>query len=137
MTTQYKTLNHCKYLCQYHIIWCPKFRFSVIKDDIEIELKQILEDISKKYDYEIFEIETMPDHIHIFIGIKPTVAPTDVVRTLKSISSIELFKKFPKLKQFYSKCGSLWSKGYFVSTIGKVSEETIRKYIQEQKNENQ
>lgn len=136
MTNQYKTLNHCKYLCQYHIIWCPKFRFSVIKDNIESELKNVLLEIAKKYDYEIFEIEAMPDHIHLFIGIKPTVAPTDVIRTLKSISAIELFKKFPKLKKFYAKCGSLWSKGYFVSTIGKVSEETIRRYIQEQKNEN-
>ena len=133
---QYKTASHCQYLCQYHIIWCPKFRFEVIKDNIEIELKIILAEIAKKYDYEILEIETMSDHIHLFIGIKPTVAPTDVVRTLKSISAIELFKKFPKLKKFYSRCGSLWSKGYFVSTIGKVSEETIRKYIQEQKNEN-
>jgi len=81
-------------------------------------------------------MEVMPDHIHIFIGTKPTVAPMDVIRTLKSVSAIELFKKYPKLKQFYSRCGSLWSKGYFVSTIGKLSEETIRKYIQEQKNEN-
>ena len=54
---------------------------------------------------------------------------------MKSISAIEPFKRFPKLKQFYGRCGSLWSKGYFVSTVGKVSEETIRKYIQEQKNE--
>ena len=137
MTNQYKTLNHGKYLCQYHIIWCPKFRFSVIKDNIEITLKSVLQNIADKYEYEIFEMEVMSDHIHIFIGIKPTVAPTDVIRTLKSISAIELFKKFPKLKQFYSRCGSLWSKGYFVSTIGKVSEETIRKYIQEQKNDSQ
>ena len=135
MTNPYKTLNHCKYLCQYHIIWCPKFRFSVIKDNIETELKNILLEIAKRYDYEIFEIETMPDHIHLFIGVNPTVAPTDVIRTLKSISAIELFKKFPKLKKFYSRCGSLWSKGYFVSTIGRVSEASIRKYIQEQKNE--
>ena len=133
MTNPYKTLNHCKYLCQYHIIWCPKFRFSVIKDNIEIELKQILHNIAKKYEYEIFEMETMPDHIHIFVGIKPTVAPTDVVRAMKSISAIELFKKFPKLRQFYGTCGSLWSKGYFVSTIGNVSEASIRRYIQEQK----
>lgn len=135
MTNPYKTLNHCKYLCQYHIIWCPKFRFSVIKDNIETVLKEILQDIAKRYDYEIFEMEAMPDHIHIFIGTKPTVAPTDVVRTMKSISAIELFKRFPKLKQFYGRCGSLWSKGYFVSTIGNVSEASIRKYIQEQKNE--
>jgi len=105
----------------------------VIKDNVETALKEILQNIAVNYEYEIFEMETMPDHIHIFIGTKPTVAPTDVVRTMKSISAIELFKRFPKLKQFYGRCGSLWSKGYFVSTIGNVSEASIRKYIQEQK----
>ena len=73
----------------------------------------------------------MPDHIHVFISVKPTISPTDIVRTLKSITAVQLFKEFPVLKKFYSRCGSLWSKGYFVSTIGKVSAETIQKHIQE------
>ena len=75
----------------------------------------------------------MPDHIHIFLSAKPTVAPTDIVRTLKSISAIKLFKEYPKLKKFYARCGSLWSKGYLVSTIGNVSSHTIKRYIQNQK----
>ena len=132
--TQYKHLSHCKYLCQYHLIWCPKFRFDVLKGEVEVSLKRILTEIATKYDYEILEMEVMSDHVHIFIGAKPTVAPTDIVRTLKSISAIELFKEFPSLKRFYSRCGSLWSPGKFISTIGKVSEATIRKYIQDQKN---
>lgn len=131
--SEYNTLNHCKFLLQYHIIWCPKFRFPVLQNDIEIALKKVLYQISNTYQYEIKELEIMPDHIHLFISTKPTVAPSDVVRTLKSISAIELFKLFPDLKKFYVRCGSLWSKGYFASTIGKVSEETVKRYIQEQK----
>ena len=75
----------------------------------------------------------MPDHIHIFVDVPVSVAPCDVVRTLKSISAIELFKAFPKLKQFYAKCGVLWSRGYFISTVGHISEATVVKYIEEQK----
>jgi putative transposase len=56
------------------------------------------------------------------MGAKPTVAPIDMIRTIKSITAIQLFKKFPDLKDFYRKCGKLWSRGSFVSTIGKVSE---------------
>lgn len=129
----YKSLNHCKYLVQYHLVWCPKFRYSVLKDNIEESLRRILAEVCKKYQYEIIELEVMPDHIHVFISVKPTISPTDIVRTLKSITAVQLFKEFPVLKKFYSRCGSLWSKGYFVSTIGKVSAETIQKYIQEQK----
>ena len=132
MMSNYNSLNHCKYLVQYHIIWCPKFRFKVLTDDVCEHLKNILVGICSKYQYEIRALEVMPDHIHIFVATKPTVAPTDVVRTLKSISTIELFKCFPALKKFYGRCGSLWSKGYFVSSVGNVSEETIKHYIESQ-----
>ena len=62
----------------------------------------------------------MPDHIHIFVDVPQTAALCDVVRTLKSINAIELFKVFPQLIQFYAGCGILWSRGYFVSTVIKV-----------------
>jgi putative transposase len=96
-------------------------------------LKEILIDVANRYEYEIIQMEVMPDHIHIFVGVKPTVAPTDIVRVFKSITAVELFKKYPKLKSFYSRCGSLWSVGKFISTIGNVSAETIKKYIADQK----
>ena len=132
MNNNYKSLSQCKYLVQYHLVWCPKFRFEVINGNIKKSLENILGNICNKYQYEILELEVMSDHIHIFLSAKPTVAPTDIVRTLKSISAIELFKKYPKLKKFYARCGSLWSKGYFVSTIGNVSSQTIKRYIQNQ-----
>ena len=120
----------------YHLIWCPKFRYNVLTEKVDKDLREILFEISKEYGYTIKEMEIMPDHIHLFISTKPTVAPADVARTLKSISVIRLFKNNPSLKKFYSRCGSLWSKGYFASTIGKISEETVRKYIQDQKKKN-
>ena len=130
---QYHSASHCKYLIQYHIIWCPKFRFSVLKGDVGDKLKQILQKICDDYNYYVKALEVMPDHIHIFVDVPQTVAPYDVVRTLKSISAIELFKVYPKLKQFYVRCGVLWSRGYFVSTVGHISEATVIKYIKEQK----
>ena len=132
---KYHSASHCKYLIQYHIIRCPKFIFPVLKGNVKDALKQILQKICNDYNYHIKSLEVMPDHIHIFIDVPQTVAPCDVVRTLKSISAIELFKVFPKLKQFYSKCGVLWSRGYFVSTVGHISEATVIKYIEEQKDD--
>ena len=129
----YHSASHCKYLIQYHIIWCPEFRFSVLKGNVEETLKQILQKICDDYNYHVKALEVMPDHIHIFIDVPQTVAPCDVVRTLKSISAIELFKAFPELKQFYARCGVLWSRGYFVSTVGHISEAAVIKYIEDQK----
>ena len=130
---QYHNASHCKYLVQYHIIWCPKFRYSVLDYGVDIALKRILRDICKKYHYTIKALEVMPDHIHIFVDCPQTVAPCDIVRTLKSISAIELFKTYPQLKKFYSRCGVLWSRGYFISSIGHISESVVKKYIEEQK----
>lgn len=130
---QYHSASHSKYLIQYHIIWCPKFRFSVLQKGIDTTLKHILEDICNKYEYKIKALEVMPDHIHIFVDVPQTVAPCDVVRTLKSISAIELLKAYPALKRFYAKCGVLWSRGYFISSVGHISEATVIKYIEEQK----
>ena len=88
---QYHSASLYKYLIQYHIIWCPKFRFSVLQGNVDATLKQILQKICDDFGYKIKALEVMPDHIHIFVDVPQTVAPCDVVRTLKSISAIELF----------------------------------------------
>ena len=133
MDEQYHSASHCKYLIQYHIIWCPKFRFAVLKGDVESKLKEILQQICEKYHYQIKALEVMPDHIHIFVDCPQTVAPCDIARTLKSISAIQMFRAFPSLKRFYARCGVLWSSGYFISTVGHISESTVIRYIEKQK----
>ena len=133
MDEQYHSASHCKYLIQYHIIWCPKFRFAVLKGDVESKLKEILQQICEKYHYQIKALEIMPDHIHIFVDCPQTVAPCDIARTLKSISAIQMFRAFPSLKRFYARCGVLWSSRYFISTVGHISESTVIRYIEEQK----
>lgn len=106
----------------------------MLQGNVEAMLKQILQKICDDYGYKIKALEVMPNHIHIFVDVPQTIAPCDVVRTLKSISAIELFKSFPDLKQFYARCGVLWSREYFISTVGHISEDTVIKYIEEQKN---
>ena len=64
---QYHSASHCKYLIQYHIIWCPKFRFSVLQGNADAALRQILQKICDDYNYHVKALEIMPDHIHIFV----------------------------------------------------------------------
>ena len=98
-------------------------------------LKKILSEVCDAYGYIIKALEVMPDHIHIFVDCPVTTAPCDVVRTLKSMSAIQLLKAYPELKRFYARCGKLWSNGYFISSVGHISEAAIKKYIEEQKND--
>ena len=128
-----KTTKHSAYNINYHIVFCPKYRHSVLKGDIEVYLKRLLKNICNHYEYDLLEIETMPDHVHLFVSAKPTVAPVTIVKALKSISAIWIFKKFPYLKRQKFWGSGLWSKGYYVGTAGTVTAETIRKYIENQK----
>ena len=77
-------------------------------------------------------LEIMPDHIHLFVDIPYTVSPAEAVRTLKSISARKLLEEFPDLRAFYSRRKVLWSRGTFVSSVGIVSEETVKQYINSQ-----
>jgi len=75
-------------------------------------------------------VEIKPDHVHIFVkGVEPKYAPSDVVKYLKGVSGLSLFKKFPKLREVFRN-GRIWSRSYYVGTAGEVSAETIRRYIE-------
>ena len=124
---------HCTYLTQYHIIWCPKFRYPVLSDGRDVLCKNILLDVCREHSILVKAIEVMPDHIHLFVDVPHTMAPSETVRVLKSISAIRMLEGDPQLRWFYSRCKVLWSRGSFISTIGYISEETVTKYIEGQK----
>lgn len=132
MDSKYTSGAHCVYLLQYHIIWCPKYRFSVLVNGTDEILKRILNSICERHKFKIKALEVMPDHIHIFLSAPQTIAPCDIARILKMESAKRLFAEVPGLRKRYWK-NQLWSRSYFVSTVGYISEETVMKYIEAQK----
>lgn len=114
----------------YHFVWCPKYRRKVITGKIEKRLRQLLEQKTAEIGCKIIALETMPDHLHIFLQATPTVAPNRLVAALKGHTSRVLRQEFPELT---SRLPSLWTRSYFVSTHGHVSAEAIKKYVEGQK----
>lgn len=119
------------YKNQYHIIFCPKYRRKVLINGIDGRLKEILYDIAEEIDVEIKALEVMPDHVHMFIEFDPRINLHNVVKRLKGRSSHILREEYPSLKK---KLPSLWTRSYFSCTIGHISEETIKQYVESQKN---
>ena len=80
----------------------------------------------------------MPDHIHLFVGARPTHNPANIVKRLKGNTSIQLRRVFPQIKYlgFKEHYGSgfknLWARGYYCGSAGHVSQEQVKRYIQEQ-----
>lgn len=114
-------------------MFCPKYRHSIFENELEHEVQKLIKSIAFNYNFEVLEQEIMPDHIHLFISAPPTIAPTQIVKILKSVSANEIFKAFPHLKKTKFGGSGLWSKGYYIGTASAVSSEIIKKYIQEQK----
>ena len=114
----------------YHFVWCPKYRRKVIIGAVEKRLRELLAEKSQELNCEILALETMPDHVHIFIQATPLLAPNRIVAGLKGYTSRKLREEFPHLT---SSMSTLWTRSYFVSTHGHVSSEAIKKYIEEQK----
>jgi putative transposase len=123
-----RSLNHSVYQHQYHLVWGTKYRRKYIKDYVKADLLKIIFSLVKKYPTLYIErINTDEDHIHIMMEIPPDVAVATVVKKIKWITSIRLKKKYKFIRRIYIS-GSIWSVGYFSSTIG-LNEEQIRKYI--------
>jgi len=115
----------------YHIIWTPKYRRKVLVNGVDVRLKEILIEKSKQIELEIASIEVMPDHVHLFVKTNPSSCPQWIVNQLKGYSSRKLREEFPQLKK---KLPCLWTRSYYVESVGNISESTIQTYIENQKN---
>ena len=126
----YKSSEHLFYSCQYHVIFCPKYRKPIIKGEIEKRLKEILNEVANEHDFQIVEMETMPDHVHMIVDCNPRFGIIECVKKMKSVSARTLRSEFPKLTTSMS---NLWTRSAFISTVGSVSLEVVKQYIANQK----
>jgi putative transposase len=120
--------GHTVHLVVYHIIWCPKRRRKVLVGPIRNRLEQIIREVAVEHDWTVIELAIQPDHVHLFIRANPRTLPSDIPRLMKGRSSRYLRDEFLQLR----KLPSLWTRSYFLSTAGNVSQETIRQYIERQ-----
>ena len=95
---KYKSNNNIVYKCTYHIVWCPKYRRKVLINEVEIRLKEIIQEVAKELRIEIIEMETDKDHIHILADIDPQFGVMNFVKKAKGRSSRLLRDEFPHLR---------------------------------------
>jgi len=117
------------FLIQYHLVWCPKRRKPVLVGEVKERLEQIIYQVADELGIKVLEVAINPDHIHLFVSAYPTIPVHKIVKRIKGRSSNILRREFPELL----KLPSLWTRSYYVSTIGAVSKEAIEKYIEAQK----
>ena len=126
----YKSNRNVYYSCQYHVVWCPKYRRKVLIEGIAERLRQIIAEVCQEHQAEIVQLEVLPDHVHLLVECDPQFGIHRLVRLLKGRSSRLLRQEFPVLKR---KLPTLWTNSYFINTIGGAPLSAIKHYIENQK----
>lgn len=126
----YHTDHSIVYSCQYHVIFCPKYRRKVLTGEIVEPMKAMVLAKQQDYGYTVIEMEIMPDQVHLLLDVDPRVGVNTVVGKIKGYTSHELREKFPWLKK---RLPTLWTRSKFISTVGSVTLEAVQSYIAAQK----
>lgn len=126
---EYQRDEHRIHLILYHIVFCPKRRKPVLVGSVAKDVERLIRLKCEEQGWEVVTLEIMPDHVHLFVRAWPTTSAAEVVKQVKGITSHELRGKYPHLL----KLPSLWTRSYFASTAGNVSQEAIRRYIDSQR----
>jgi len=121
-----------RYQIGYHVVWGVKYHKLLLNAARKEVLVEIIRQVCEAYNYHFVCVGVAPNHVHLFVGAPPKVAPAEVVKTVKSITARELFERFPEVRrQLYG--GEFWKDGYYLGTIGEgQTEAIIRRYIAKQ-----
>ncbi|MBE9232911.1 IS200/IS605 family transposase [Cuspidothrix issatschenkoi LEGE 03284] len=126
---EYRHESNAVSLLNYHFVFIPKRRKKVLVGAVAERLQQIICELVVENRWKIIAMEVMPDHVHLFLNVKPTDDPSSIMRKIKGRASHHLRKEFPELL----KIPTLWTPSYFVSTAGNICTETVKKYIEQQR----
>lgn len=127
---KYKSNNNIVYSCRYHVVWCPKYRRKVLISDVKTRLKGLVKQICQENQFDLLEMEVMPDHIYLLLEVDPQFGIHKAVKLIKGTTSRILRSEF---KHLTTKLPTLWTNSYFVSTVGSTPLSVIKQYIESQK----
>src|SRR4030066_1838993 len=131
---QYRLGAHTKTDLKVHLVWIPKYRKHVLAGDVPIRVRDIIRQIAMEHEIQIISGKVGIDHVHILISYRPQYDVSKLVQYLKGISSRVLLQEFAHLRKlFWGK--HLWARGYLAVSSGTITDEMIKKYIDEQEGE--
>lgn len=126
--TEYSKGVHTKYHHRFHIVWITKYRYKVLRGDLQYRVREIVSQVAEDYGVHIVNGVVSSDHVHIFASIPPHVRESDLIKAMKGRSSRKIQQEFPQLrKKYWGR--HFWARGYFSVTSGNVTDDMIQEYI--------
>lgn len=130
----YRHGSHTKFSLHIHVVWITKYRKKVLKGELANFIRDIIREECSKMKVDILKGPVSKDHIHLLLSIPPQITISRLVQQLKGKSSFKALSHFPELKKvFWGR--HVWARGYFVHTSGNVTDEVIKRYLENQKHD--
>ena len=128
-----KSLSHIAWKCQYHIVFIPKYRKKSLYGQVRADVREIIQTLCSYKGVEIVDGAVCIDHVHLCVCIPPKMSVSSFMGYLKGKSTLMIYDRHPEQQGKWSK--AFWARGYYVATVGNLTEDAIKKYIQEQSEE--
>ena len=126
---EYRYGSHTVYNIQYHFFWVTKYRYQLLTGDVGERLRDLIRQTCEAFEIRILKGVVSKDHVHILVSAPPHMAPSEIMRRIKGRSANKLFEEFPKLKKRYWG-RHFWARGYFCVSVGDMTEEMIKNYLE-------
>jgi putative transposase len=124
----YRTASHTRFDIKYHFVWATKYRKAVLRGQVALRLRDLVREVCKTHEIEILQGHVAKDHVHILVSAPPNMSASKIMQYVKGKSSRKLMMEFRELnRQFWGR--HMWSRGFFVTTSGNVTDEVIAEYI--------
>ncbi len=127
---QYDKGKHCVFYHRYHLVWSTKYRYKLLRGDLQVRVRDIVRQVCAENGVEILKGVVSSDHVHVFVSIPPKLAVSDLMRRIKGRTAFKLFREFPKLKKRYWG-RHFWGRGYFSTTNGAITEDVVLQYLEQ------
>lgn len=128
-----RSLSHTRWKCQYHIVFIPKYRKKILYRKILYDVREILETLCEYKQVDIIAGAVCIDHMHLSVAIPPKLSVSQFMGYLKEKSTLMIYDRHPELQSKWNK--AFGARGYYVETIGNITDEAVQKYIKEQAEE--
>ncbi len=125
----YRYGSHTVFKIEYHFVWVTKYRYQILKGDVALRTRELVRQICETHEIQIIKGSVSKDHVHLLLSAPPEIAPSEIMRRIKGRTARKLLEEFPELKKRYWG-RHFWARGYFCATVGEMTEEMIKQYLE-------
>ena len=126
---KYRYGSHTVYNIEYHFVWVTKYRYQVLVGEVGERVRELVRQTCEAFEIRIISGAVSKDHVHILVSAPPTMAPSEIMRRVKGRTSSKLFEEYPNIKKRYWG-RHFWARGYFCATVGQMTEEMVKEYLE-------